>query len=123
MKAALVAAITQLATAHPTNLHMKRENGLSVELTDAGAAGVGMKVTNTGAESVKLLTYATLLDDAPVNKLKVVQDGMSLHLLVQGGLLIDCNRRGYTLHRNPVQLRHEQYARGGIHDPWGWRVN
>jgi hypothetical protein len=79
MKAALVAAIAQLAVSHPAgHAHMnRRENTISVELTDAGAAGVGMKVTNTGSEALNLLTYATLLDDAPVNKLKVVQDGTS----------------------------------------------
>lgn len=75
MKAALVAAITQLASAHPT-MHIKRDNSLSVELTDAGEAGVGIQVTNTGSEPLKLLTYATLLDDGPVNKIRVTQDGM-----------------------------------------------
>ena len=74
MKAALVAAITQLASAVP--MHLKRDNSISVELTDAGAAGVGIQVTNTGSEALKLLTYATLLDDAPVNKIRVSQDGM-----------------------------------------------
>lgn len=59
-------------------MNYKRDNAtaLSVELTDAGAAGVGMKVTNTGSEDLKLLTYTTLLDDGPVNKLKVMQNGM-----------------------------------------------
>jgi hypothetical protein len=76
MKTALVAAIAQLVSAVP--MHFKRDSGLSVELTDAGAAGVGMKVTNTGSEALKLLTYATLLDNGPVNKLRVVQDGMLL---------------------------------------------
>lgn len=78
MKAALVAAVAQLALAHPHTMHYKRDNAtaLSVELTDAGAAGVGMKVTNTGTEDLKLLTYTTLLDNGPVNKLKVTKDGM-----------------------------------------------
>ena len=81
IKAALVAAVTQLALAHPT--HYKRQDNsstLSVELTDAGAAGVGIQVTNTGSEPLKLLTYATLLDDGPVNKIKVTQDGMESFL-------------------------------------------
>lgn len=79
IKAALVAAVAQLALAHPHTMHYKRDNAtaLSVELTDAGAAGVGMKVTNTGSEDLKLLTYTTLLDNGPVNKLKVTQDGMN----------------------------------------------
>ena len=84
-KVALVAAIAQLVTAHPhhsNHLH-KRENALSVELTDAGAAGVGMKVTNTGSESLNLLTYATLLDDGPVDKLMVMQHGTSGQAMTQ----------------------------------------
>lgn len=75
-KVALVAALTQLVSAHPHHggSLSKRDNALAVELTDAGAAGVGMKVTNTGTEPLNLLTYATLLDNGPVNKLKVVRD-------------------------------------------------
>ncbi|ETN46451.1 uncharacterized protein HMPREF1541_00635 [Cyphellophora europaea CBS 101466] len=75
LKAALVAAIAQIVSAHPHAINFKRENGLAVELTDAGAAGVGMKVTNTGGEALNLLTYATLLDEGPVNKLRVTKDG------------------------------------------------
>lgn len=77
-KVALVAALAQLVSvsAHPhhMNANTKRDNALAVELTDAGAAGVGMKVTNTGSEPLNLLTYATLLDNGPVNKLKVVRE-------------------------------------------------
>jgi hypothetical protein len=74
MKSALVAAIASLVSAHPS-APLRRDNGIAVELTDAGAAGVGMKVTNTGSEPLNFLTYATLLDEGPVNKLRVVQDG------------------------------------------------
>ena len=77
IKSALVAAIAQLVASHPAGHgHLvRRQNALAVELSDAGSAGVGMKITNTGDEDLNLLTYATLLDDAPVNKLRVVQDG------------------------------------------------
>ncbi|KAI8943090.1 hypothetical protein NX059_001121 [Plenodomus lindquistii] len=89
----LVAALASYASAASVDVN-KRESPLSVELSPAGNSVVKVKVTNTGAKAVNLLSKGTLLDEElPVEKVsmysaggsaKVPFEGLKVRLLTSG---------------------------------------
>lgn len=77
----LLAAFTM---ASPTEIH-RRDSPLAVVLTASQQlAAVDAGITNTGATDLSLLTYGSILSDAPVEKVIVSLDGMYQY----GGRLI-----------------------------------
>ncbi|POS77090.1 deuterolysin metalloprotease [Diaporthe helianthi] len=81
---ALVAApLLASALPHQSN---RRNEGLSVELSQASETKVKATVSNTGAETLHLFTSGTILDNAPVQQLDVTQNGVNVEYL---GLIID----------------------------------
>lgn len=62
---------------------------LEVTLTPGGNAVVHATVKNVGVEPLNLLSYGTLFDPAPVQKVYVYEGGeFSIFLFIQ-----ECNRR------------------------------
>lgn len=74
-----IAAMASLSAASPV-LFEKRAPALNVALAATGNTQVSVKVTNTGAEDLNLLSEGTMLDSAPTEKLKVYSAGASIAL-------------------------------------------
>ncbi|KAF2851755.1 hypothetical protein T440DRAFT_374527, partial [Plenodomus tracheiphilus IPT5] len=80
----LVAALASYATAASVDVN-KRETPLSVELSATGNSEVKVKVTNTGAKAVNLLSKGTLLDEElPVEKVSIYSAGGSAKVPFEG---------------------------------------
>ena len=75
----VIAALTQIVSATRFDIN-KRESALEVTLATVENGVVKATVTNTGAEDLNLLTFGSIFDSAPVQKLDVYATGKtSLH--------------------------------------------
>jgi deuterolysin len=71
-----VATLSQVVSAARLDLS-KRDSALAVTLAAVENGVVKATVTNTGAEDLNLLTFGSIFDSAPVQKLDVYASGKS----------------------------------------------
>ena len=70
-KASILLALAAAINATVLDHISKRNAGLEVTLTEIGNAEVKAVVKNVGDKALKLFTYGTIFDDAPVEKINV----------------------------------------------------
>ncbi|CBX98759.1 hypothetical protein LEMA_P079980.1 [Plenodomus lingam JN3] len=80
----LIAALASYSAGASVDVN-KRETSLTVELSAAGNSEVKVKVTNTGAKAVNLLSKGTFLDEElPVEKVSIYSKGGSEQVPFEG---------------------------------------
>lgn len=70
-KASILLALAAAINATVLDHISKRNAGLEVTLTEIGNAEVKAVIKNVGDKALKLFTYGTIFDDAPVEKINV----------------------------------------------------
>jgi deuterolysin len=76
---ALVAGLAASASAHVVAPHGKVAPLLDVSLKREGNSGVHMEIANNGDRDLKLLNTGTILDEGPVEKLKIYKGPKRVH--------------------------------------------